>query len=144
MPGPYRGYSTQQTTQEKHAKPRHQPSDKDQRAQQWLKDKVFKAQICDVVHITLGPAALHTVYQTFDPGFQVLFHLSPLQGPADKGTIPILYIIQTGRHCISTADYYFSNIKPDPIVIPLAQERKILPQYNNSKQRIQPKRIYLH
>ena len=42
MPGPCGGYSTQQTTQQKHAKPRHQSSDRDQRAQQRLKDKAFK------------------------------------------------------------------------------------------------------
>ena len=71
-----------------------------------------------MAYITLGLAALYTVYQTFDPGFQILFHLSPLQVSADKGTIPTLYVIQTGRHCMPTADYYFSNIKPDPIVIP--------------------------
>ena len=37
---------------------------------------------------------------------------------AEESTIPILYVIQAGRHCIPTTDYYFSNIKPDKIVIP--------------------------
>ena len=88
MPGPYREYCTQLTTQQKHAKPRHQPSDRDQRAQQCLKDKVFKAQIHDLAYITLGPTALHTVYQTFDPGFQVLFHLSPYKFQQKKELFP--------------------------------------------------------
>ena len=57
MPGPYKGYSTQRT-QQNYAKPRHQLSDRDQRAQQHLKDKISKAQICDIAHITLGRAAL--------------------------------------------------------------------------------------
>ena len=87
-------------------------------AQQCLKDKVFKAQIYDMAYITLGPAVLHTVYETLDTGYQVLFHLSLLQVSVEKGTIPTLYIVQRGRHCISAADYYFSNIKPNPIVIP--------------------------
>ena len=72
----------------------------------------------------MGPAALRTVYQTFNPGFQVLFHLSLLQVSADKGTIPTLYVIQTDRHCMPIADYYFTNIKPDPIVIPSCTEKK--------------------
>ena len=105
MLGPYKGYSTQLTTQQQHAKPRHQPSDRDQKAQQRLRDKAFKAKIHDTAYIALGLAALHTVYQTFDPGFQVLFHLSPLQVSANKGTIPTLYIIQSDRHCMQTADY---------------------------------------
>ena len=118
MPGPYKRYSTQRTTQQNHAKPRHQPSERDQRAQQHLKDKVSKAQIHDIAYITLGSTALQKVQQTFDPGFPVLFHLSSLQLSAEKGTIPTLHVIQTGRHCKPTADYYFSSIKPDPIVIP--------------------------
>ena len=69
MPGPYRGYLTQRTTQQNHVKPRHQLSDRDQRAQQCLKDKVSKAQICDIAYITLGSTALQMVQQTFDPGF---------------------------------------------------------------------------
>ena len=48
MPGPYKGYSTQRTTKQNYAKPRHQPSDGDQKAQQCLKDKVSKAQIRDI------------------------------------------------------------------------------------------------
>ena len=32
MPGPHKGLSTQHTTQQRHAKPRHQPSDRDQQA----------------------------------------------------------------------------------------------------------------
>ena len=108
----------------KHAKPRHQPSDRDQRAQQRLKDKAFKAKIWDTAYIALGPAALHTVHQTFDPGFLVLFHLPPLQTSATIGTTPTLYVIQRDRHCMPTADYYFTNIKPDPILIPPHTEKK--------------------
>ena len=124
MPGPYRGYSTQSTTHPKHVKPRHQRSDRDQRAQQRLKDKVFKTKIRDTAYIALGPEALCTVHQTFDPGLQVLFHLSSLQTLTTTGTIPTLYIIQRDKHCMPTADYYFTNIKPDPIEIPPHTEKK--------------------
>ena len=72
----------------------------------------------------MGSAALWAVQQTFDPGVQVLFHLSSLQVSAEKGTIPTLFVIQMGRHCMPTADYYFSNVKPDPIVIPPHSENK--------------------
>ena len=30
----------------------------------------------------------------------------------------MLFVIQEGRHCMSTTDYYFTNIQPDPITIP--------------------------
>ena len=36
----------------------------------------------------------------------------------DTDTIPTLFVIQEGRHCIPTTDYYFTNIQPDPITIP--------------------------
>ena len=36
MPGPHKGLSTQCTTQQQHAKPRHQPSDRDQQARDRL------------------------------------------------------------------------------------------------------------
>ena len=29
----------------------------------------------------------------------------------------MLFVIQEGRHCMPTTDYYFMNIKPDPITI---------------------------
>ena len=96
MSGPYKGYSTQRTTQQNQAKFRHQPSDRDQKAQQQLRDKVSKAQIYSIAHITLEKAALRTVHQTFDPGFPVTLHLSPLQASAEKQTIPILHVIQAG------------------------------------------------
>ena len=76
MPGPYKGFSTQCKTQQ-HAKPRHQPSDRDQRARDRLRNKVsaFQAKIKSPAYIALGAAALQTVYQTFDPDFLVTFHL---------------------------------------------------------------------
>ena len=36
----------------------------------------------------------------------------------DTDTIPTLFVIQEGRHCMPTTDYYFTNIQPDPITIP--------------------------
>ena len=32
-------------------------------------------------------------------------------------TIPTLFVIQEGRHCMPTTDYYFMNIQPDPIIV---------------------------
>ena len=44
MPGPHKGLSTQCTTQQKHTKPRHQPSDRDQQARDRLRNKVSKSK----------------------------------------------------------------------------------------------------
>ena len=102
MPGPYKGISSQCTTQE-HAKPRHQPSVRDQKAR--LKNKAFQAKIKSSAYIALGFAALQTVYQTFDPGFLVSLHLSSLITATTLKTIPTLYDVQKDRHCMHTADY---------------------------------------
>ena len=44
MPGPQKGLSTQPTTQQQHAKPRHQPSDRDQQARDRLRNKVSESK----------------------------------------------------------------------------------------------------
>ena len=120
MPGPYKWFSTQHTTQQQRAKPRHQPSDRDQRARDRLRNKVsaFQAKIKSPAYIALGAAALQTVYQTFDPDFPVTFYLPMLTTKTDTNTILMLYVIQEDRHCMPTSDYYFTNIQPDPIIIP--------------------------
>ena len=120
MPGPYKGFLTQCTTQQQHAKPRHQPSDRDQRARDRLRNKVsaFQAKVKSPAYIALHATALQTVYQTFDPDFPVTFHLPMLTTKTDTNTIPTLFVNQEDRHCMPTSDYYFTNIQPDPIVIP--------------------------
>ena len=121
MPGPYKGFLTQCTTQQQHAKPRHQPSDRDQRARDRLRNKVsaFWAKIKSPAHIALGATALQAVYQTFDPDLPVSFHLPTLTTKTAANTILTLYVIQKNRHCMPTSDYYFTNIQLDPIMIPL-------------------------
>ena len=120
MPGPYKGFSTQRMTQQQHAKPRHQPSERDQRIRDRLKNKLsaFQAKIKSPAYIALGAAALQTVYQTFDPDLPITFHLLMLITKTDTNTIPMLFVIQEDRHCMPTSDYYFTNIQPDPIIIP--------------------------
>ena len=124
MPGPYKGSSTQCTTQQQFAKPRHQPSDRDQRAKNRLRNKVsaFQAKFKSPAYIALGATALQTVYQKFDPDLLVTFHLPALTTQPSTNTIPTLFVIQGDRHCIPTSDYYFMNIQPDPIVIPPCSE----------------------
>ena len=65
MPGPYKGFLTQRTTQQQYTKPWHQPSDRNQRARDRLRNKVsaFQAKIKSPAYIALGAAALQTVYQ---------------------------------------------------------------------------------
>ena len=66
----------------------------------------------------MDATALQTVYQTFDPDFPVTFYLAMLTTKTAVNTIPTLYVIQKDRHCMLTSDYYFTNIQPDPIIIP--------------------------
>ena len=120
MPGPYKGFLTQHTTKQEHAKPRHQPSDRNQRVRDRLRDKAsgFQAKIKSPAYIASGAAALQTVYQTFNPDFPVSFHLPTLATEIAANTIPTLHVIQKDRHCKPTSDYYFANIQLDPIIIP--------------------------
>ena len=32
-------------------------------------------------------------------------------------TIPMLFIIQEGIHCMPTTDYFFTNIQPEPMIV---------------------------
>ena len=107
MPGPYKGFLTQCTTQQQHTKPRHQPSDRDQRARDRLKNKVsvFQAKIKSPAYIALGAAALQTVYQTFDPELPITFHILALTTRPVMNTIPTLFVIQGEKYCMPTSDY---------------------------------------
>ena len=129
MPGPHKGLSTQCTTQQQHAKPRHQPSDRDQQARDRLRNKVSesKAKIKSRAYPQLGTKTLQIVHQTFDPDIPVILHLPALTTTTDTDTIPMLFVIQEGKRCMPTTDYYFTNIQPDPITIPPLQRKQLRP-----------------
>ena len=69
MPGPHKGVSTQCTTQQQYAKPRHQPSNRDQQASNRLRNKISKskAKIKSRAYLQLGEKALQMVHQTLSP-----------------------------------------------------------------------------
>ena len=66
MPGLHKGVSTQRTTQQQFAKPRHQPSDRNQQTRDGLRNKISKskAKIKSCTYLQLGEKALQTVHQT--------------------------------------------------------------------------------
>ena len=120
MPGLHKGVSTQHTTQQQFAKPRHQPSERDQQARDRLRNKISesKGKIKSCAYLQLGEKALQTVHQTFEPNIPVILHLPALTNTAaDTDTVPTLFIIQEGIHCMPTTDYYFMNIQPELIII---------------------------
>ena len=97
------------------AKPRHQPSERDQQARERLRQK---AKIKSHAYIQLGETVLQTVHQTFEPDIPVILHLPALANTTiDTDTVPLLYVIQEGINCIPTTDYFFTSIKPEPIVV---------------------------
>ena len=115
MPGPHKGISTQRTNQQALAKPRHQPCQRDQQARDRLSQK---AKIKSHAYIQLGEKVLQTVHQTFKPDIPVILHLPALENnKIDTDTVPLLYVIQEGINCIPTTDYFFTSIKPEPIVV---------------------------
>ena len=115
MPGPHKGVSTQCTNQQVLAKPRHQPSERDQQARERLRQK---AKIKSHAYIQLGDKVLQTVHQTFEPDIPVILYLPALTDTTiDTDTVPTLYVIQEGISCMPTTDYFFTSIKPEPIVV---------------------------
>ena len=124
MPGAHKGVLTQCTTQQQHAKPRHQPSNRDQQARDRLRNKIseLKAQIKSRAYLQLGAKTLQIVHQTFDPNIPVILHLLALATATDTDSNPTLFVIQEGRHCMPTTNYYFTNIQPAPIIIPPIEE----------------------
>ena len=124
MPGPHKGASTQHHNQQVLAKLRHQPSERDQQAREKLRQK---AKILSCAYIQLGEEALQTVHETFAPDIPVILHLPALvDSTIDTNTPPMLYVIQEGINCMQTTDYFFTSIKPAPIVVtrPTAQHNK--------------------
>ena len=121
MPGLHKGVSTQRTNQQVLAKPRHQPSERDQQARDRLRQK---AKIKSHAYIHLGEKVLQTVHQTFEPNIPVKLHLPALTNTTtDIDTVPMLYVIQEGINCIPTTDYFFTSIKPEPIVVSHHREK---------------------
>ena len=122
MAGPHKGLSTQCTTQQQPAKPRHQPSDRDQRARDRLRNKVSasQAKIRSPAYIALGATALQTVYQTFDPDLPVTLHLPALTTKSPTNTIPTLFVIQEDRYC------YIVGLGPNCKFIDLLFKRSVL------------------
>ena len=109
MPGPHKGVSTQHTNQQALEKPRHQPSQRDQQARERFRQK---AKIKSCAYIQLGEKVLQIVHQTFEPNIPVI-----LQLPALANTTIDTDVIQEGINCMPTTDYFFTNIKPEPIVV---------------------------
>ena len=48
----------------------------------------------------------------------MILHLPSLvNSTIDTDTLPMLYVIQEGINCMPTTDYFFTSIKPAPIVV---------------------------
>ena len=115
MPGPHKGVSNQCTNQQTLVKPRHQPSERDQQARDRLR---HKAKLKSHAYKQLGEKALQTVHQTFEPDIPVILHLLALTyTTTDTDTVPMLFIIQEGINCMPTTDYFFTSVKPEPIIV---------------------------
>ena len=58
----------------------------------------------------------------------MILHVLALTGATiDTDTPPTLYVIQEGINCMPTTDYFFTSIKPEPIVVTRHRENHIKP-----------------
>ena len=79
-----------------------------------------KQKIKSRAYTQLGEEALQIIHRTFQLDTPVIFHLLALaDGSLDSNlnSPPILYIIQEGINCLPTTDYFFTNVKPTPIIV---------------------------
>ena len=56
----------------------------------------------------------------FQPDIPVILHLLALaDGSLDSNlnSTPTLFVIQEGLNCMKTTDYFFTNVKPAPIIV---------------------------
>ena len=89
--------------------------ERDQQARDRLKQK---AKLKSRAYIQLGDKALQTVHQTFEPNIPAILHLPALTDTTpDTDTVPTLFVIQEGINCMPTTDYFFTSIKPEPIIV---------------------------
>ena len=81
------------------------------------------------MYIQLEEEALQIVHRTFQPHTPVILHLPALVGgtiDSNSNSLSTLYVIQDGINCMPTTDYFFTNIKPAPIIVmhPAAHQNK--------------------
>ena len=130
----HKGASTQCHNQQLLAKPCHNPSDRNQQAREKLKQKV---KVRSRAYIQLGEDTLQIVHRTFQPEVPVILHLPALTDGSlnSKSTsTPTLFVIQEGLNCLETTDYFFTNIKPTPIIVkhPAVHQNESPPQQPTS------------
>ena len=122
----HKGASTQCHNQQVLAKPHHQPSNRDQQAREKLQQK---AKIKSQAYIQLGEEALQIIHRRYQPDTPVILHLPALADSSLDSHLnspPILYVIQESLNCLPTTDYFFTNVKPAPIIVmhPVAHQNK--------------------
>ena len=127
---PHKGASTQCHNQQVLAKPRHNPSDRDQQVREKLQQK---AKIRSQAYIQVEEETLQTVHSTFQPKVPVILHLPALTDGSlnSKSTsTPTLFVIQEGLNCLETTDYFFTNIECALIIVkhPAVHQNKSPPQ----------------
>ena len=99
--------------------------DTNQQARERLRQK---AKIKSHAYIQLGEKTLQNVHQTFTPDIPVILHLPALTSTTiDTNTLFMLYVIQEGISCMPTTDYFFTSIKPEPIVVTCHRENHTKP-----------------
>ena len=134
----YKGASTQCHNQQVLAKPRHNPSDRDQQAREKLQQK---AKIKSQAYIQRGEETLQMVHRTFQLVIPVILHLLALADGylhSKSTSTPTLFVIQEGLNCLETPDYFFTNIEPALKIVkhPAVHQNKPPPQQAASRDTI--------
>ena len=73
---------------------------------------------------------MHRTFQPEVPGFLHLLALTDGSLHSKSTSTPTLFVIQEGLNCLETTDYFFTNIKPTPIIVkrPAVHQNESPPQ----------------
>ena len=115
MPGPKRGFTMPHTCATVDSMARNQPSERDRKACEKLKEKVsdFQVTFNDNVYLSIGLEAKRDIYNSFDPNEPYYIHLEP---PSHDHP-PLVKIMQKGKPSVNTMDFYFTSKLPSNIAV---------------------------
>ena len=83
----------------------------------------FQAQFQGPIYLSVGPEALCDLHNNFDVTKPYNFLVDP---PSSENP-PLCKIVQEGKPNIVTTDFYFTNVKPKPIIPPSQEPQKDTP-----------------
>ena len=122
---------------------RNVPSDRDQCIRARLRQTAvnnFHVDFQGPIYLSIGPEALHDLYNTFDLTKPYKFSVDP---PSSENP-PLCKIDQEGKPTIVTTDFYFTNMKPKHIIQPTPETQKDMSSDNTAAASLDKPKLFIN